>query len=37
MSLRLGCYLNDCYIGCIMYADDLILISSSVCEMQKND
>ena len=22
------------YIGCIMYADDLVLISSSVCELQ---
>ena len=23
------------YIGCIMYADDLVLISSSVCELQR--
>jgi hypothetical protein len=31
----LGCHLKQLYIGCIMYADDLILLSSSVIELQK--
>ena len=30
----LGCHFVDCYIGCIMYADDLLLISSSVLNLQ---
>jgi Reverse transcriptase (RNA-dependent DNA polymerase) len=34
-SSKLGCWIGDMYIGCIMYADDLVLISSSVCELQK--
>ena len=29
-----GCRLNSVYTGCIMYADDLILISASVLELQ---
>ena len=32
---KLGCWIGDLYIGCIMYADDLVLISSSVCELQR--
>ena len=27
---KLGCFIDDLYLGCIMYADDLILISVSV-------
>jgi hypothetical protein len=34
-SSKLGCWIGDLYIGCIMYADDLVLISSSVCELQR--
>ncbi len=36
-SLRksdLGCHLKNLYVGCIMYADDLILLSSSVMDLQ---
>ena len=31
----LGCHYANCYVGCIMYADDLLLMSSSVLELQK--
>jgi len=34
-SSKLGCWIGDCYVGCVMYADDLVLISSSICELQK--
>ena len=30
----LGCQYKGCYIGCIVYADDIILLSSSVMELQ---
>ena len=30
----LGCHFRNSYIGCIMYADDLILLSASVVELQ---
>ena len=30
---RLGCFLGDMWLGAIMYADDLILISGSVIQM----
>src|SRR3989442_14539340 len=36
-SLRLsglGCHLKNLYVGCIMYADDLILLSASVNDLQ---
>src|SRR3989442_9326358 len=36
-SLRLsglGCHLKNFYVGCIMYADDLIILSASVNELQ---
>ena len=33
-SNRLGCHLRNVYLGCIMYADDLLLLSSSVKELQ---
>ena len=33
---KLRCSIGDCYIGCMLYADDLILrpISPSVCQLQ---
>jgi len=34
-SSKLGCWIGDLYVGGIMYADDLVLISSSICELQK--
>ena len=30
-----GCYLNRCCVSCIMYADDLMLLSPSVTGLQK--
>lgn len=33
-STRLGCWIGDCYVGCILYADDLLLLSPSVCHLQ---
>ena len=32
---KLGCWIGDCYISCSLYADDFILISPSVCQLQK--
>lgn len=32
---KLGCWIGEMFVGCIMYADDLALISSSVCELQR--
>ena len=29
-----GCYFVNCYIGCIIYADDLLLLSGSVLSLQ---
>jgi len=29
-----GCYLGRHYVGCIAYADDLILLSASLCNLQ---
>ena len=31
----LGCYTGDLYLGCFMYADDLVLMSSSLTVLQK--
>jgi len=31
---RLGCYVGDMYVGCIVYADDTILLSSSLNMLQ---
>jgi len=31
----LGCVLNQTYFGCLIYADDIMLISQSVTNMQK--
>ena len=30
-----GCAIGSQFLGCIMYADDLVLLSPSVCDMQK--
>jgi len=30
-----GCHVRNCYIGCIMYADDLLLLSPSVTGLQR--
>ena len=30
----LGCYINGVYIGCLVYADDIILLSASVGHLQ---
>ena len=32
---KLGCFIDDLYLGCIVYADDLIIISASVSILQK--
>jgi len=32
---KLGCSMHNVYVGCIMYADDLILISASVTVLQQ--
>ena len=32
---KLGCFIGDLYFSCIMYADDLILISASVSISQQ--
>ena len=32
---RLGCYIGDVFCGCVMYADDLVLVSASVNLLQK--
>jgi hypothetical protein len=34
---KLGCAVGDLYVGCIMYADDLVQISASLSVLQKND
>jgi len=33
---KLGCHVYGEYIGCIVYADDIILLSASVINLQKN-
>jgi len=33
-SDRLGCCVNGIYIGCIVYADDILLLSASVASLQ---
>jgi hypothetical protein len=30
----LGCHFFKCYVGCIMYADDILLLSASLIELQ---
>ena len=31
----IGCHIWQTYVGCIVYADDIILLSASVCRLQK--
>jgi len=31
---RYGCHVGNTFFGCIMYADDLILLSPSLCRLQ---
>ena len=33
-DLDLGCHFHSVYIGCIMYADDLLLLSASMIDLQ---
>ena len=33
--LDAGCRIGFTYIGCVLYADDIILLSPSVCGLQK--
>ena len=33
-QLNIGCHLRSMFIGCLMYADDMILISPSVRKLQ---
>jgi len=30
-----GCHLGKTFLGCVVYADDLILLSALVCNLQK--
>lgn len=32
---NLGCHIKNMYVGALLYADDIILMSASVCELQK--
>lgn len=32
---KCGCVIGSQFLGCIMYADDLVLLSPSVCDLQK--
>ena len=34
-SSGLGCYMRGLFVGCIAYADDLLLLSGSVALLQK--
>ena len=29
-----GCYFNNMFVGSVMYADDLLLLSASLCDLQ---
>jgi hypothetical protein len=31
----LGCHIGQCYVGCLVYADDIILISASLIKLQR--
>lgn len=33
-SANVGCYMNRSAVSCILYADDIVLLSSSICELQ---
>ena len=30
-----GCYVSSCFVGCIMYADDLLLVSPTIAGLQR--
>src|SRR2546425_5887299 len=34
-SSDLGCHIRDLFVGCIFYADDVILLSASVLKLQR--
>ena len=34
-KLEYGCHVNSLYLGCFFYADDLILLSASILELQR--
>jgi len=34
-SSKPGCYLGGYCMGCILYADDLVIISPSLCALQR--
>jgi len=29
-----GCYYDNMFVGCVMYADDLLLLYASLCDLQ---
>ena len=29
-----GCYYDNMFVGCVIYADDLLLLSASLCDLQ---
>ena len=31
---KLGCCIKDIYVGCVMYADDILLLSASLVTLQ---
>jgi hypothetical protein len=33
--LKLGCHINNCFYGCIVYADDILILAHSFTQMQK--
>jgi hypothetical protein len=33
-NTSLGCHFRSCYVGCIMYADDILLLSASLIDLQ---
>ena len=35
LKCNIGCYFNQCYVSCIIYADDLILLSLFLSGLQK--
>ena len=34
--LRSGCHISSCFVGAVLYADDLILLSASVSGLQNS-
>jgi len=29
-----GCYYDNMFVGCVMYADEILLLSASLCDLQ---